>query len=331
MIIIGTNNIAAAYVGATAVEKAYVGNNQIYPNISLTLSASELSFAAAGQSLTLDIVVDENKPWTITAPNDWQVSPLSGTGPASITVTAANNTSANRRSGTLMVSSEQDAASCTLTQEAGVKVFSEITISAFSYPDISAKGGSVAPKLNYTQAWTWNEVAGSGGNITTGATVVYTGDNVDTQGNVTATSKELVISDRSKVTTVSVSVTLNGKSTTAQADIYQEANTRALTSVEIRQNGGGADLTTQFSAAGGSGYYAPYGTYTYTSGSTKWVELDTQTTLSSWSIDQSWITLSAHPTYGWTVIAKAENRCTTAINQRTATLKLAVCNLADSG
>lgn len=330
MIIIGTNNIAAAYVGATAVEKAYVGNNQIYPNTSLTLSASELSFAAAGQSLTLDIVVDENKPWTITAPNDWQVSPLSGTGPASITVTAANNTSANRRSGTLMVSSEQDAASCTLTQEAGVKVFSEITISAFSYPDISAKGGSVAPKLNYTQAWTWNEVAGSGGNITTGATVVYTGDNVDTQGNVTAPSKELVISDRSKVTTVSVSVTLNGKSTTAQADIYQEANTRALTSVEIRQNGGGADLTTQFSAAGGSGYYAPYGTYTYTSGSTKWVELDTQTTLSSWSIDQSWITLSAHPTYGWTVIAKAENRGTTAGNQRTATLKLSVGNLSDS-
>jgi len=330
MIIIGTNNIAAAYVGATAVEKAYVGNNQIYPNTSLGLSASELSFAAAGQSLTLDIVVDENKHWTITAPNDWQVSPLSGTGPASITVTAANNTSANRRSGTLMVSSEQDAASCTLTQEAGVKVFSEITISAFSYPDISAKGGSVAPKLNYTQAWTWNEVAGSGGNITTGATVVYTGDNVDTQGNVTATSKELVISDRSKVTTVSVSVTLNGKSTTAQADIYQEANTRALTSVEIRQNGGGADLTTQFSAAGGSGYYAPYGTYTYTSGSTKWVELDTQTTLSSWSIDQSWITLSAHPTYGWTVIAKAENRGTTAGNQRTATLKLSVGNLSDS-
>ena len=330
MIIIGTNNIAAAYVGATAVEKAYVGNNQIYPNTSLTLSASELSFAAAGQSQTLDIVVDENKPWTITAPNDWQVSPLSGTGPASITVTATNNTSANRRSGTLMVSSEQDTASCAFTQEAGVKFFSEVTISAFSYPDILAKGGSVAPKLNYTQTWTWNEIAGSGGNITTGATVVYTGDNVDTQGNVTAPSKELVISDRSKVTTVSVSVTLNGKSTTAQADIYQEANTRALTSVEIRQNGGGADLTTQFSAAGGSGYYAPYGTYTYTSGSTKWVELDTQTTLSSWSIDQSWITLSAHPTYGWTVIAKAENRGTTAGNQRTATLKLSVGNLSDS-
>ena len=224
MIIIGTNNIAAAYVGATAVEKAYVGNNQIYPNTSLTLSASELSFAAAGQSLTLDIVVDENKPWTITAPNDWQVSPLSGTGPASITVTAANNTSANRRSGTLMVSSEQDAASCTLTQEAGVKVFSEVTISAFSYPDISAKGGSVAPKLNYTQAWTWNEVAGSGGNITTGATVVYTGDNVDTEGNVTAPSKGTTISNRTKITSTSVTVTLNGKSAAAQADVYQSGN-----------------------------------------------------------------------------------------------------------
>lgn len=330
MIIIGTNNIAAAYVGATAVEKAYIGNNQIYPNTSLGLSASELQFAAAGQSQTLDIVVDENKHWTITAPNDWQVSPLSGTGPASITVTAANNTSANRRSGTLMVSSEQDAVSCTLTQEAGVKVFSEVTISAFSYPDISAKGGSVAPKLNYTQAWTWNAVAGSGGNITSGATVVYAGDAVDTKGNVTAPSKELAISDRSKVTTASVTVTLNGKSTTAQADIYQEANTRTLTSVEIRQNGGGADLTTQFSAAGGSGYYAPYGTYTYNSGSTKWVELDTQTTLSSWSIDQSWITLSAHPTYGWTVIAKAENRGTSAGSQRTATLKLSVGSLSDS-
>ena len=160
--------------------------------------------------------------------------------------------------------------------------------------------------------------------------MVYAGNAVDMKGNVTAPSKELVISDRSKVTTASVTVTLNGKSTTAQADIYQEANTRALTSVEIRQNGGGADLPTQFSAAGGSGYYAPYGTYTYTSGSTKGGELDTQTTLSSWSIDQSWITLSAHPTYGWTVIANAENRGTTAGNQRTATLKLSVGSLSDS-
>jgi hypothetical protein len=330
MIIIGTNNIAAAYVGATAVEKAYIGNNQIYPNTSLGLSASELQFAAAGQSQTLNVVLADNASWQVTAPDNWQVSPLSGTGPGTITVTAANNTSTNTRSGTLMLSSEQRTVSCALTQEAGAKVFSEVTISAFSYPDISAKGGSVAPKLNYTQTWTWNAVAGSGGNITSGATVVYAGNAVDTKGNVTALSKELVISDRSKVTTASVTVTLNGKSTTAQADIYQEANTRALTSVEIRQNGGGADLTTQFSAAGGSGYYAPYGTYTYNSGSTKWVELETQTSLSSWSVDQSWITLSAHPTYGWTVIAKAENRGTSAGSQRTATLKLSVGSLSDS-
>lgn len=327
MIIIGTNNIAAAYVGATAVEKAYVGNNQIYPNTSLTLSASELSFAAAGQSLTLDIVVDENKPWTITAPNDWQVSPLSGTGPASITVTAANNTSANRRSGTLMVSSEQDAASCTLTQEAGVKVFSEVTISAFSYPDILAKGGSVAPKLNYTQAWTWNEVVGSGGNITTGATVVYTGDNVDTQGNVTAPSKELVISDRSKVTTASVTVTLNGKSTTAQADIYQEANTRALTSVEIRQNGGGADLTTQFSAAGGSGYYAPYGTYTYTSEAKREIQ---DATFDNWAISGSGFLMTADPNYKYAVDIGAENRGTTVGPERSATISFEYSGKSDS-
>lgn len=330
MIIIGTNNIAAAYVGATAVEKAYIGNNQIYPNTSLGLSASELQFAAAGQSQTLNVVLADNASWQVTAPDNWQVSPLSGTGPGTITVTAANNTSTNTRSGTLTLSSEQHTVSCALTQEAGAKVFSEVTISAFSYPDILAKGGSVAPKLNYTQAWTWNAVAGSGGNITSGATVVYAGNAVDTKGNVTALSKELVISDRSKVTTASITVTLNGKSTTAQADIYQEANTRTLTSVEIRQNGGGADLTTQFSAAGGSGYYAPYGTYTYNSGSTKWVELETQTSLSSWSVDQSWITLSAHPTYGWTVIAKAENRGTSAGSQRTATLKLSVGSLSDS-
>ena len=330
MIIIGTNNIAAAYVGATAVEKAYIGNNQIYPNTSLGLSASELQFAAAGQSQTLNVVLADNASWQVTAPDDWQVSPLSGTGPGTITVTAANNTSTNTRSGTLTLSSEQHTVSCALTQEAGAKVFSEVTISAFSYPDILAKGGSVAPKLNYAQSWTWNAVAGSGGNITSGATVVYAGNAVDTKGNVTALSKELVISDRSKVTTASVTVTLNGKSTTAQADIYQEANTRALTSVEIRQNGDGADLTTQFSAAGGSGYYAPYGTYSYTSGSTKWVELETQTSLSSWSVDQSWITLSAHPTYGWTVIAKAENRGTSAGSQRTATLKLSVGSLSDS-
>lgn len=275
MIIIGTNNIAAAYVGATAVEKAYVGNNQIYPNTSLTLSASELSFAAAGQSLTLDIVVDENKPWTITAPNDWQVSPLSGTGPAYITVTAANNTSANRRSGTLMVSSEQDAASCALTQEAGVKFFSEVTISAFSYSEISAKGGSVAPKLNYTQTWTWNAVAESGGNITTGATVVYTGDNVDTEGNVTAPSKETTISNRTQITSTSVTVTLNGKSAAAQADVYQAGNyvtklsiipftlayqtiNAGATSASPTLNGGAYQFTY---SSGATGISAPSDTY----------------------------------------------------------------------
>lgn len=304
MIIIGTNNIAAAYVGATAVEKAYVGNNQIYPNISLTLSASELSFAAAGQSLTLDIVVDENKPWTITAPNDWQVSPLSGTGPASITVTAANNTSANKRSGTLMVSSEQDAATCTLTQEAGVKVFSEVTISAFSYPDILAKGGSVAPKLNYTQAWTWNEVAGSGGNITTGATVVYAGNAVDMKGNVTAPSKELVISDRSKVTTASVTVTLNGKSTTAQADIYQEANEQKQTacSIEIAQDYQDplGYNNTNVPAAGGRVCIVGVRHYAYTSGATNQNEYDSFTLNSnqSWCVsdDASNLTISTRGT-----------------------------------
>lgn len=265
MIIIGTNNIAAAYVGATAVEKAYVGNNQIYPNTSLTLSASELSFAAAGQSLTLDIVVDENKPWTITAPNDWQVSPLSGTGPASITVTAANNTSANRRSGTLMVSSEQDAASCTLTQEAGVKFFSEVTISAFSYPDISAKGGSVAPKLNYTQTWTWNEVAGSGGNITTGATVVYTGDNVDTEGNVTAPSKGTTISNRTKITSTSVTVTLNGKSAAAQADVYQSGN--YVTKLTILDGSMSYPSISAGATSAAPSIVAPYVKFTFSSGS----------------------------------------------------------------
>lgn len=265
MIIIGTNNIAAAYVGATAVEKAYVGNNQIYPNTSLTLSASELSFAAAGQSQTLDIVVDENKPWTITAPSDWQVSPLSGTGPASITVTATNNTSANRRSGTLMVSSEQDAASCALTQEAGVKVFSEVTISAFSYPDILAKGGSVAPKLNYTQAWTWNEVTGSGGNITTGATVVYTGDNVDTGGNVTAPSKGTTISNRTQISSTSVTVTLNGKSAAAQADVYQAGN--YVTKLTILDGSMSYPSISAGATSAAPSIVAPYVKFTFSSGS----------------------------------------------------------------
>ena len=224
----------------------------------------------------------------------------------------------------------------TVVQEEADIVYSDPVIT-FTYLEAPASGGTLTPTLLVTQTWGYGQTTGGGSNTYSINTlpagsykITGTGVTPTDKGVVTISSLGTTIKPRTKLGSVLISVTLNGKTSSKSTDVYQKANTLALTSVEIRKNGGGADLTTQFSAAGGSGYYAPYGTYTYTSGSTKWVELDTQTTLSSWSIDQSWITLSAHPTYGWTVIAKAENRGTTAGNQRTATLKLSVGNLSDS-
>ena len=170
MIKLGTGN-TTLYLGDKKVKAAWLGGQKVYPNSFLELSASSLSFAAAGASLPLVITVNEGQAWTIAAlPSGFSASVTSGTGPTSVTITAANNTSETTRTGSLTVISEELTASCSLLQTAGTKVYgawqnvrleTEGNITSFA-----ASGGTAKIHMVVERTWTWNGVAGSGGTET---------------------------------------------------------------------------------------------------------------------------------------------------------------------
>ena len=225
MVTLGNTKISKLYLGSTPVDKAYLGSQQVYPNASLALSASALSFIAAGETLQLTLTVEEGQPWEIIVPSPWSASAASGTGTATLTLTIDNNATTNIRSGVLTVNSEDLTATCELSQAAGAKSYGEISIGAYGYGMLPAGGGTVSPTLAYSQPWTWNGVNGSGGTITSGATVAYSGSGVDAAtGTVSASTKGTTESGQTTVATATVSVSLNGKSATKEAVVFQEAN-----------------------------------------------------------------------------------------------------------
>lgn len=213
------------YLGATPVATSYLGSQQVYPNASLALSADLLAFAAAGGSQELTVAVEEGQMWALSVPVGWSASFQSGTGTATLTLTIDNNTTTVARSGALTVVSEDLTATCALAQAAGAKSYGEISIGAYGYGVLPAGGGTVSPTLAYSQPWTWNGVNGSGGTITSGATVAYSGSGVDAAtGTVSASTKGTTESGQTTVATATVSVSLNGKSAAKEAVVFQEAN-----------------------------------------------------------------------------------------------------------
>lgn len=111
-------------------------------------------------------------------------------------------------------------------QAAGVKTYAIPDIAIAPYDDIPASGGSVTPTVTYSQTWGWNGATSGGGTITTGGTVTF--DNGTTDGTVSAESLGTTLKDRSSVATVTVIVSMNGKSIPQQYTVYQAANTRTL-------------------------------------------------------------------------------------------------------
>lgn len=117
----------------------------------------------------------------------------------------------------------------TINQAAGVKNYAVPTISAFAYPEgnIPASGGSKTPTLSYSQTWGWNESNTNGGTISgtlaapaSGTTFAFSGAVVNaTTGVVTAASKGTTVSDVTEVDAVTVTVTLNGKTSASSVSV----------------------------------------------------------------------------------------------------------------
>lgn len=216
MIKTGTTNIYLR-LGAEEVKAAYVGSEKVYPNSSLAVTGA-LAFAAAGGSQSLSIAVETGQVWSLSGlPSGWSASAASGTGPATVTIAAPNNTSTAARSGTLTVVSDGLTATCSLSQAAGTKVYAAPVVS-LTVADIPASGGTVASgTVAYTQVWTWNGVAGSGGTLTTGGSVSYS-------AAVSAGSLGTTVKARTKIGTLTAMVSMNGQSASKAADVYQAEN-----------------------------------------------------------------------------------------------------------
>lgn len=251
----GNMDISAVKLGTTDVTAIYVGADKIWPAGLLELSASSLSFAAAGQTQQLAITVNDGQAWTIaTLPAGFSVSASSGTGPATVTVTAANNTSTTARTGNLTVNSEDLSAACSLSQTAGAKVYGawqnvSLTIDTTSF---AASGGTSAMRVNVKRTWTWNGVAGSGGTETSTSSLASpsTSDSIaSVSGNALTVGSLGTTFKASK--TITVSAQTAHDATRVSATVVQAANyvvaakalkTRTLTYPQIGAGGGTSNV-----------------------------------------------------------------------------------------
>lgn len=161
---------------------------------------------------------------------------VSGSGTS---VTMGNNTSTSTRSGTVTLTQAETGKKLTLScsQSAGYRTYSEITASGGSVSDIPASGGSrssFSSMPSYSQTWGWNGSTTGGGTITSGASISY-------GTAVSAGSLGTTVKSRTKVGTLTGTLSLNGKTKSVSVPVYQAANeltgyTYGSWSVSLRAN-----------------------------------------------------------------------------------------------
>lgn len=171
--------------------------------------------------------------------------------------------------------------SLTLTQDANVETditYGNISITYFTYPDIPASGGSVNPKLAYTQAKIQNYSSGGSKNIdiiSSGATLTYGKSGTAGGGSINATTgvvsvgtRGTAVGNRWEIGEFFVIIKLNGKEVTSPHVIcYQEANEASYGVLT-----GGSISASDIPASGGTSSTSVTNmsqTISYTSGSTR--------------------------------------------------------------
>ena len=143
---------------------------------------------------------------------------VTGTGTS---VTMANNTS-TAKSGSVVLTQAETNKKLTIScsQSAGYKTYSEITASGGAVTDIPASGGSrssFSTMPSYSQTWGWNGSTTGGGTITSGASISY--GTAVSAGSLGTTAKA-----RTRVGSLTCTVSLNGKSKSITLDVYQAEN-----------------------------------------------------------------------------------------------------------
>lgn len=194
---------------------------------TFSVNPTSLSFGATGGTKTFTVTSYKQElrnghnygnqiALTYTRANSGSVS---GSGTS---VTMGNNTSTSTRSGTVTLTQAETNKKLTIScsQSAGYKSYSEITASGGSVSDIPASGGSrssFSSMPSYSQTWGWNGSTTGGGTITSGASISY-------GTAVSAGSLGTTVKSRTKVGTLTGTLSLNGKTKSVSVPVYQAAN-----------------------------------------------------------------------------------------------------------
>lgn len=192
-----------------------------------SVTPTSMSFGATGGTKTFSVTSYKQElrnghnygnqiALTYTRANSGSVS---GSGTS---VTMGNNTSTSTRSGTVTLTQAETNRKATIScsQSAGYRTYSEITASGGSVSDIPASGGSISSfssMPSYSQTWGWNGSTTGGGTITSGASISY-------GTAVSAGSLGTTVKSRTKVGTLTGTLSLNGKTKSVSVPVYQAAN-----------------------------------------------------------------------------------------------------------
>ncbi len=192
-----------------------------------SVTPTSMSFGATGGTKTFSVTSYKQElrnghnygnqiALTYTRANSGSVS---GSGTS---VTMGNNTSTSTRSGTVTLTQAETNKKVTIScsQSAGYRTYSEITVSGGAVSDIPASGGtrsSFTTAPSYSQTWGWNGSTTGGGTITTGASISY-------GTAVSASSLGTTSKARTRVGSLTCTVSLNGKSKSTTLDVYQAEN-----------------------------------------------------------------------------------------------------------
>lgn len=192
-----------------------------------SVNPTSMSFGATGGTKTFSVTSYKQElrnghnygnqiALTYTRANSGSVS---GSGTS---VTMGNNTSTSTRSGTVTLTQAETEKKLTLScsQSAGYRTYSEITASGGSVSDIPASGGSrssFSTMPSYSQTWGWNGSTTGGGTITSGASISY-------GTAVSADSLGTTVKSRTRVGTLTGTLSLNGKTKSVSVPVYQAAN-----------------------------------------------------------------------------------------------------------
>lgn len=192
-----------------------------------------------------------------------------------------------------------------------------VPVLTLSYSDIAASGGSVTPSKSFTQSVSYT--SGSTSTVTSGGTWSYSGTSVNTStGAVSASSLGTTVKSRSKITTATASLMVNGKTGSTSAAVYQQEN--YVLSIAIKGQNWITPVapTLSFPAEGATNFYTCYGTFT--SGTVRVQNF----ALDDWDLSNSAFTKVLNTNVLLTVTAPS--RGTTVGAARTSTLTVTLNN-----